>query len=151
MKYYIKDLSIPANQLNKLQNTLYYETTQQHMLLADCGYFTVYNNQYYHHFIDTNDLENESPYWVVDNYLDKHTLYVDNSKWIKRRADSIPANHVNITVTNHIYKLNEKCNVSFVVEKNKKGEIVDVYFSSYLNDNDFSFQETLSYLLAKLI
>jgi hypothetical protein len=151
MKYYIKDLSIPANQLNKLQNTLYYETTQQHMLLADCGYFTVYNNQYYHHFIDTNDLENESPYWVVDNYLDKHTLYVDNSKWIKRRADAIPANHVNITATNHIYKLNEKCNVSFVVEKNKKGEIVDVYFSSYLNENDFSFQETLSYLLAKLI
>lgn len=151
MKYYIKDLSIPANQLNKLQNTLYYETTQQHMLLADCGYFTIYNNQYYHHFIDTNDLENKSPYWVVDNYLDKHTLYVDNSKWIKRRTDAIPPNHVNINVTNHIYKLNEKCNVSFIVEKNKKGEIVDVYFSSYLNENDFSFQETLSYLLAKLI
>lgn len=154
MKYYIKELPLLSDKLKKLENVLHYEKTVQNLLLSDKGYYTILNNQYYHHFINTKDLDssNDNPlYWSVEKYLDNYTLCVDNSKWNKKKVESIPPDHVNINITNHIYKSNEKCNVSFIVEKDEKGEIVDMYFLSHLSEQDFSFQETLSYLLTKLI
>jgi hypothetical protein len=167
MKYYIKELQLSSDKLKRLENVLYYEKMIQNVLLSDRGYFTISKNQYYHHFIDTKNLDScnssnssnsnsnsnnyNALYWSVEKYLDNYTLYVDNSKWSKKKVGSIPPDHVNINITNHIYKSNEKCNVSFIIEQDEKGEIVDAYFLSHLSESDFSFQETLSYLLAKLI
>ena len=151
MKYYIQDLPIHKINFIKLQNNLYHESNNKEIILSDNGYFTVYNNHYYHHYLDIENATSETCYYKVKNYLDNYTLYVDNNKWNRKKTLSLPVNHQKINVKEDIYKLNEKCNVSFIVEKTETGDICDVYFLSHLNENDYSFQETLSYLLAKLI
>ena len=151
MKYYIQELPIHKINLTKLQNDLYYESNDKHMILSDHGYFTIYNNQYYHHFINIEKALQENCYYKIKNYLDKYILYVDNNVWNRKKVQSLPIKHEKICIKEHIFKLNEKCNVFFIVEKTEKGEICDAYFLSHLNENDYSFQETLSYLLAKLI
>ena len=151
MKYYIDELDIKSINFNNLKNNLYYEDKSKNIILSDNGYYTIYNNQYYRHYIDTIQSTSDDCYIKINNYLEKYTMYIDNNKWNKKRVDRIPNNHKNITIREEIYKLNEKCNVSLIIEKTEKGEICDVYFLSQLNDNDFSFQETMSYLLSKLI
>lgn len=151
MKYYIDELDIKSINFNNLKNKLYYEDKSRNIILSDNGYYTIYNNQYYRHYIDTIQSSSDDCYIKINNYLEKYTMYIDNNKWNKKKIDRIPNNHKNITIREEIYKLNEKCNVSLIIEKTEKGEICDVYFLSQLNDNDFSFQETMSYLLSKLI
>jgi hypothetical protein len=151
MKYYIDELDIKSINFNNLKNNLYYEDKSKNIILSDNGYYTIYNNQYYRHYIDTIQSTSDDCYIKINNYLEKYTMYIDNNKWNKKKVDRIPNNHKNITIREEIYKLNEKCNVSLIIEKTEKGEICDVYFLSQLNDNDFSFQETMSYLLSKLI
>ena len=151
MKYYIQDLPIHKINFNKLKNDLYYEDNTKNIILSNNGYFTIYNNQYYHHFVDISKVQKDECYYKFKNYLDNYTLYVDNNTWIRKKVYSIPVNHEQITVKEHLFKLNESCNVSFIVEKTEKGEICDVFFQSQLSENDHSFKETLSYLLTKLI
>jgi hypothetical protein len=151
MKYYIDELDIKSINFNNLKNKLYYENKSKNIILSDNGYYTIYNNQYYRHYIDTIQASSDNCYIKINNYLEKYTMYIDNNKWNKKRVDRIPNNHKNITINEEIYKLNEKCNVSFIIEKTEKGDICDIYFLSHLNDNDFSFQESMSYLLSKLI
>ena len=151
MKYYIENLSIHTINFNKLKNDIYYENNTKNIILSNNGYYTIFNNQYYHYFVDTEKVKKEECYYKLKNYLDNYTLYVDNNIWIRKKVNFIPVNHEQINITEHIFKLNEKCNVSFVVEKTEKGEICDAYFLSHLKEDDYSFRETLSYLLLKLI
>ncbi len=151
MKYYIDELNLKALNLAKLKNNLYYENNTKNIILSDNGYYTIYNNQYYRHFIDIDKATSEHCYYKINNYLDKYTMYVDNNDWLRKKANYLPIHHQNVIIQEEIFKLNEKCNVDFVIEKTEKGEICDAYFLSHLNENDFSFQETMSYLLSKLI
>lgn len=151
MKYYIDELDLTSINFTKLKNHLYHETNTKNIILSDCGYYTIYNNQYYRNFIDTDSTTQENCYYKLDKYLDKYTMYVDNNVWIKKKAAFVSMHHENIVLQEEVFKLNEKCNVSFIIEKNEKGEICDAYFLSHLNENDYSFQETMSYLLSKLI
>ena len=151
MKYYIDELNLEKVNFTKLKNSLYYESETKNIILSDNGYYTIYNNQYYKNFINTEKASNENCYYKLDKYLDKYTVYVDDNEWIKKKVSSLPINHKNIVVTEEIFKVNEKCNVSFIIEKTEKGEICDAYFLSHLSETDFSFQETMSYLLSKLI
>ena len=151
MKYYIENLPIHKINFNKIKNSIYYENNTKDIIVSNNGYFTIYNNQYYHHFVDVEKVKKNECYYKLKNYLDKYTLYVDNNRWIRKKVDAIPINHEQITINENIFKLNEKCNVSFIVEKTEMGEICDAYFLSHLTETDYSFQETLSYLLLKLI
>lgn len=157
MKYYIDELNKAYKEENgkinytKLNNNLYHETVDKNIILSSTGYYTIYNNNYYKHFIDTEMAVTDKCYYKINNYLDKYTMYVDNNHWIKKKVYNLPIHHNNVEIVEERYKLNEKCNVTFVIEKNKKGEICDIYFLSQLNENDYSFQETMSYLIPKLI
>ena len=151
MKYYIDELNINTLNPTKLKNNLYYEHNTKNIILSDNGYYTVYNNKYYMYLVDTDKATSEYCYYKLNNYLDKYTMYVDNNEWIRKRIKNIPIHHQNIIIQEEIFKLNEKCNVSFIIEKNEKGEIYDAYFLSQLDENNFSFRETMSYLLSKLI
>jgi len=151
MKYYVNELNISEINFNKLKNDLYYNENDKFIIVSDTGFYTIYNNQYYHNSIDLHHASNEDCYYKKNKYLDKYTLYIDNNRWRKKKVDSIPVTHKQLNLIEEVYKLNEKCNVSFVIEKTKKGEICDAYFLSHLDENNYSFQETMSYLLAKLI
>jgi hypothetical protein len=151
MKYYVSELNINAINFKNLKNKLYYENETKNIILSDDGYYTIYNNQYYRHCVDTSHAINENCYYKINKYLDNYTLYVDSNNWIRKKATRLPPKHVNIIVNKEIYKLNEKCNVSFVVERNDKGDVCDLYFLSQLSETNYSFQETMSYLLSKLI
>src|SRR6056300_935320 len=125
MKYYIDELNLEKVNFTKLKNSLYYESETKNIILSDNGYYTIYNNQYYRNFINTEKASNENCYYKLDKYLDKYTVYVDDNEWIKKKVSRLPINHKNIVVTEEIFKLNEKCNVSFIIEKTEKGEICD--------------------------
>ena len=108
MKYYIQDLPIHKINFNKLKNDLYYEDNTKNIILSNNGYFTIYNNQYYHHFVDISKVQKDECYYKFKNYLDNYTLYVDNNTWIRKKVYSIPVNHEQISVKEHLFKLNER-------------------------------------------
>ena len=95
MKYYIDELNINTLNLTKLKNNLYYEHNTKNIILSDNGYYTIYNNQYYRYFVDSDKATSEYCYYKLNNYLDKYTMYVDNNEWIRKRIKNIPIHHQN--------------------------------------------------------
>ena len=102
MKYYIDELDIKSINFNNLKNKLYYEDKSKNIILSDNGYYTIYNNQYYRHYIDTIQSTSDDCYIKINNYLEKYTMYIDNNKWNKKKVDRIPNNHKNITIRRNI-------------------------------------------------
>jgi hypothetical protein len=82
-------------------------------------------------------------------YFKDHTLYVNECKYKYQYMNNVPVNHQIMSITYEKFKLQNKSNVSFIVETTNN-EIVRCYFNIIGDENDIMIKEEIISFLSIL-
>ena len=112
---------------------------------GDNGIYHIENDKFFKVQINENQ-----PVQRVDNYMDKYTLFIDNT-YISRNKEQtycLPVNHVKNTIKKNYYSLNDKSEVKLVfVIDCESGRIKDFYFiTNEPYDNQFIQEDICTFL-----
>jgi len=149
MKIYIDNLNLKS--LSEIQQSL------KDILIDTKNYTELYTNESIYH-IDNKHIFLLEPIdgdiKILKNYFDNITLITDSSYFKKSTVNSVHGiEHLHTNIKKHIYKLNPKSKISFVIEtvNNLENRYIpnDVYFEcNELTDIKelFNKQEIIEFL-----
>ena len=75
-------------------------------------------------------------------YFNNHTLYVNECKYKYQHMNNIPLQHQVMSILYEKYKLQDKSNVTFIVETTNN-EFIKCYFNIIGNENDIMIKEDI--------
>jgi hypothetical protein len=149
--YYISEIDL--NQLNKKKiisklkkNILFHEITEQ-SILSKYGMYKIKNEK-----IIKYKIINKKHY-MVKNFLDKYTLFFNKNILIKDKniQYNIPFDHTLYTSIKIFFYNAEYSKNKMVFELDiHNNKILNVYFTSNEDENDYNFREDMSSYLKML-
>ena len=140
MRYYLSNFQNPHVKENT--NLITSEQTLQ-LILTNSGIIHLNGDKMYDYkFVTTQNAK------TINKYIDNYDLIVSGYTTTHNKLSTIqiPIHYKEITIFKKKYKLHEKSETSFYIEKIDR-QIHDFYFeSSYTHDNKFLKKDILSFL-----
>ena len=138
------DILNKKNIVEKLKKKLLYnESTEQSILTFD-GLYKVKNED-----VIKYKIVNKKHY-IVQDFLDKYTLFFSKNHYIKDNniQYNIPYEHcIHTFIRMYFYNADYSKNKMIVDIDNTTNKVVNLYFTSNEDENDFIFQEDISLYL----
>lgn len=128
MKLYPKLEHISTNKLSDYNKSY----THHKYIFSDEGFFELDQNNLYKLFVNDIPIENFN--------INNETFILDKSYFKKDLHYQIPFHHIIVPIQKTYYQINEKANLSFIIEyQPETREIVDFYFyfGKYTKDNNY--------------
>tara|TARA_B100000900_G_scaffold413227_1_gene436764 strand:+ start:4474 stop:4938 length:465 start_codon:yes stop_codon:yes gene_type:complete len=143
--FYLQEIDIDVLNKKKIiqklkKNLSYHETVEQHILTHN-GMYKIKNESFVKYKIINKN------YYVVENFLDKYTLlctrnFMNKDNDIQYR---IPYDHkIHTFIRIYFYTAEYSKNKMIIDLDINTNEIINIYFTSNEDENDFNFIEDIS-------